>query len=714
MKELQKKIQKKFDDMCSKGILFRSAVSGRELWDLYLKSFPPDKDPVFRDPLSTSHNCNLCNNFIRRYGNVVALDENFAIITMFDVETDSEYGPSMKAMSDILKASSIEDVFYESFEELNSLNYEKCKKNAAVFRLGLGKNTKLYNKEEAEKYGVVKEGEVRDFHHFHVDIPSEYVLHGVSLPTRLGKHRDDRSVFLRTMVEVPMDTLNLVSDLIKQGSLLDGPTHLPKVTEFTKYKKIYDGLAVSQRENWTWVASHNLNIARFRNELIGTFCVDLAEGKELNEACKVFNIRVDPTNYMKATAPITKKQIEEAEKFVEENGYAESFKRRFATIDDINVNEILHTNVSAATGPSMKPVSVFEAVKGSAAVSTRHKKSEFDKVETVGIEKFMTDILPTCTSIELFLKASHENNLVSLTTADNPDSKGIFKWDNNFSWTFKGNLAGKSMIKQAVKTAGGNVDGVLRFSMIWNEEGTDRSDLDAWCNEPFGSHIGYSAGYRRDRGNIFSPCGGQLDLDNTDPGSNMGIENIYYPDTSKMKNGVYRFYVHQFSARSSKGFRAEIEMNGEIFSYEYKSPLVTSKKVPVAEVTFDKGAFTIKHLLPETSVSKTIYGLETEQFHKVNLVCLSPNHWGEKPVGNKHYMFMLHGCKADGAIRGFHNENLSHDLLTHRKVMEVMGSLTFIDPSDKQLSGLGFNATVRDEIIVKLGGTHKRVLKVQF
>jgi hypothetical protein len=27
----------------------------------------------------------------------------------------------------------------------------------------------------------------------------------------------------------------------------------------------------------------------------------------------------------------------------------------------------------------------------------------------------------------------------------------MFKWNNNFSWTFNGNLAGKSQIKQAVK-----------------------------------------------------------------------------------------------------------------------------------------------------------------------------------------------------------------------------------------------------------------------
>ena len=37
-----------------------------------------------------------------------------------------------------------------------------------------------------------------------------------------------------------------------------------------------------------------------------------------------------------------------------------------------------------------------------------------------------------------------------------------------------------------------------------------------------------------------------------------------------------------------------------------------------------------------------------------------------------------------------------------------------IEPTDKQLSGLGYNSTVKDEIILRLSGSHKRVVKVLF
>jgi hypothetical protein len=37
-----------------------------------------------------------------------------------------------------------------------------------------------------------------------------------------------------------------------------------------------------------------------------------------------------------------------------------------------------------------------------------------------------------------------------------------------------------------------------------------------------------------------------------------------------------------------------------------------------------------------------------------------------------------------------------------------------IQPTEKQLSVLWFNATVRDELILKLSGSFKRVIKVKF
>ena len=109
-----------------------------------------------------------------------------------------------------------------------------------------------------------------------------------------------------------------------------------------------------------------------------------------------------------------------------------------------------------------------------------------------------------------------------------------------------------------------------------------------------------------------------------------------------------------------------------------------------------------------------VFGLDTGKFHKVSLICLSPNFWDGQGVGNKHYFFCLRGAKSPEKIRSIHNEFLRDDLMRHRKVMEVLGQSLLVESTEGQLSGLGFNSTVRDELIVKLGGSFKRVIKIKF
>lgn len=714
MKEFNKKIQAKFAEMSKTGKLFRVALTGQEIWGLYLNSFSKENNPVFRAPDSTSKNCNHCNNFIRRYANIVALDENNNIVTMFDVDADSEYQDTVKVLSAAIKDSKIVDVFFETFNELNSLPYESCKKTNDVFQLGVAENPKRYNQEEAEKYKrgedfIVLPDEIKIFNHFHLFLDKAFVdASGDSVEKIMGNYREAKEVFQKGMEIIPLDTLNLVKDLINQGSLLDGATHLHKIEKLIPLKTEYDNLPASQRDNWCWVKSFKLPIAKFKNELMGELCSDLAEGVELNKACQSWNKRVDSVNYMKATAPITKKQIEEAKKFVEENGYAESFDRRFATIDDIDVSEIRHTNVGDG---KIKKASIFDNVKST--TSTRHKRSEFDGVEEVSIDKFMEDILPTCTSVEAFFTNNQQGNLVSLTTANNPDAKPLFKWNNPFSWTFNGNLAGKSEIKAAVKSRGGNVDGVMRVSLSFPAT-TD--DYDLHLVEPTRNEIYFS--------NLRSVhlSSGVLDLDaegrdgHQEPEKR--VENIVYTDKSKMPKGAYKVFVNNYTGRGlHTPCFLEIEVEGEVTILKMKINI--ANKIEAATINFDGSSFDVAvgntmEVIDSKSISKEIYGLETNQFHKVNLVCESPNHWGDNNVGNKHYFFMLEGCKSPVAIRSFHNENLLPELAQHRKVLEVLGATNMIAPADKQLSGLGFNATVRDEAILRLSGTHKRTIKVKF
>ena len=698
-KQFNQKIQEQFTAM-QRYQLFRLNITGQQIWDAYINGFTPEENPIFRDPESSTHNCNNDKNFVRRYGNIVAIDENYNIISFWDIDVaGTEYFNAVQNVQALVRTGKVQEVFFESFAELNILPYEKTNRTQERYQLGMEKTEKQYSIEEAAKFGRVDSVTVYKFDHFHTFLKKDFVIFSKdSVESVMGTYRDTRNVFARAMQEISLDTLVLVKDLILQGSLLNGDAHLFKLEAFIPLKQEYDSIAANKRDTWCWAKSYKLPIAKFRNELIGTLCVELAEGKELNDACKTWNMRVDPANYMKASAPITKRQIDEAQRFVVDNGYEESFSRRFARLSDINVDEIRHMNVGKE---AVKQAGLFAGVQPS--VSTRHKRSQFDGIEEVTIEKFMRDILPSCTSVEVFMENRFEGNMVALITA-NETSKPIFKWSNPFSWTYNGNLAGKSQIKENVKAVGGKVTGLLRCSLQWNDEDTLGSmDYDLHCKTPYTTVYFGSKHCTR--------SGGWLDVDMIRP-SKIGIENITWQ--RQMPDGRYEFSVKHYSGGANNGFKVEIEFDGNTFNYYFDKPTSLSSQTRVATVTVKNGEMSIVHHLPETSSSKTIWGVESGQFHKVNLVCLSPNHWGTNEIGNKHYFFMLDGCASDTPLRAFHNEYLNSDLLQHRKVMEVLADTTRIVPATEQLSGLGFSHGVTNDLILKLSGSHKRTIKVIF
>ncbi len=469
--QVNKKIQQQFKKLVATNKLFRVNISGKQLWNIYLESF--ETHPIWR--VNSIHNCDNDRHFFERYANIVAIIDN-KVVSLFDFEADGQYKKSIAALSAKIKTCQIDSIFIESYDKLNSIGdsivRRSLTRNQPTYILGNEKSLKQYTPFDALGKEV---GKVYTFHHFHVFLPKQFVdFSSKSSGAILGDLNTTRQLFEKGL-NIPLETLELVRDLIQQGSLLRGDMYLPKVLEFIKIKKQFQQIPIEQKSNWLWLNFQSIPYARFANELIGTTCIELAEGKEINEVCKTFNVRVDPTNYNIAKSPVTLAMIKIAEKTITDLGYSESFERRFATISDIDISEIKHTNINNTVE---KPVGLF----GQAGVKTqefsRHKRAEFDKVETVTIDRFMLDILPNTQSLEVFLENKFQPHLVSLFTAKDKTAKNLFKWNNPFSWTYNGNLSGKSMIKEEVKLKGGKVDGVLRFSMMWADGNGDNSDLD--------------------------------------------------------------------------------------------------------------------------------------------------------------------------------------------------------------------------------------------
>jgi len=721
------KIQKHFaESVESNVILFRSSVSGRELWSLYMKGF--GEDPVYRDPASSVHNCNNCRNFIERYGNIVSVDpDTYEIQCIWDVEDLlspeelQEYGESLRLMTKALKEAPIGGIFAETHDFLMSVPYEKIKRGQEVYRLGVEKNLKQYTQEEAKKFGVVEAGRVYEYCHYSLQILSGFIdKSGASEASLAAIARDAKESFGKLM-GISVDTFELVNDLIEQDSVMNAKTYQDNLKEVMKFRKAYDQVDPANRDKWLWIESHANHCVRLWGNAMGELLKDIEKGTPLEDACRAWNKIVDPANFMKAKSPITKRQIEEAKKFISENGYEDSFNRRMATLVDIKSEDIKYLG---STGRSIKAISILDSLTPTAPGTGANVDKS--KLKEIGIEEFMTSVLPGSKDLQILFEKSQEKNLMTLTTAADPDQKKIFKWPNNYSWTYNGGLSGKSMIKEVVKAAGGQVDAPFRCSLIWNESGDAmRTDLDIHCEElDQKDHVYYGNHHVRKNLSLveksLSKGGGVLDLDITDPSSqcNGGVaaENIFYPRLSRVLDGRYKFYAVNFNGGGNQGARAEIYLDGKLWTYEIKTPVTSHREFLLATLyikdhklqKIEQGPY----YTGEGSAGKTtIWGIDTQEFHKVSMVCLSPNYWSEPGVGNKHYFFFMEGAECPDKIRSFHNENLCPELLSHRKVMEVLGNTVFAESIHGQLSGLGFNATVRDEAVVKVDG---KLMKIKF
>lgn len=679
--EFKAKFQQHFNQIVATADhLFEVQVDKDELWNLYLNSFPEGTNPIYRE--RTEHDCSACKHFIRAIGAMVVIRDN-QIHTIWDFDTaDTIYQPVIDALDSFVKSKAVSGVYISTDK-----------------KIGIDKNRE-----------VLPNGEVVTWEHLYVELPNAHVYYGgyKSKGDIQNEYRTNTEVFKRSLEEITDEAVATVLELINSNTLYRGAEWKASLEKFAEYKRKYNALPDEAKNNFVWAESVNagVSVAKIRNHSIGMLLVNISEGEDLDTAVRKYEAIVAPANYKRPKAIFTKKMLEEARDKITELGFMDSLSRRLATLDDITVNNILFSNRDSAKRIHGAD-DVFDSMMGE--VKTTPKK--FSRVEEIAADKFVSEVLPTAQELEVYFENKHASNMVSLIAPAVEGSKPMFKWNNGFSWAYTGNMTDSTM-KERVKAAGGNVYGDLRFSIQWNDtEKYSPNDVDAHCYEPGRFHIYYANLYN-------SRTGGILDVDIRHPlEGKPAVENITWADRRKMRPGIYQFFVHQFANRGGKdGFRAEIEFDGQIYSFNYDKELRQDEKIFVADVILSvDGQFTIQERLSSSASSKEVWGIKTNNFVPVSVVMFSPNYWDEqKGIGNKHYFFMLNGCVNPESPNGFYNEYLKDELITHKRVFEALGGKMAVASVDDQLSGIGFSSTKRNELIVKVKGQTERIMKIKF
>lgn len=658
---LKTAVAKQFDHMQKSGKLFTvSTEDSNTIWDVYLEAFPAGSNPIYRE--RTDHDCSCCKSFIRAVGGVITLiDGKVESVWDIAIPDEPEYQQVADALAAKVKALPIQNVFLTD-QRVAGVNYN--------FEEITGASPKKWD-------------------HFFVNIPQAYQLAKDQIGPKLGESRATFDVIYRSLTEISNEALDTVLELIAQNSLYRGEESKAAVVAFRNLKKDFDG-----QDSFVW---NNLNPAfRIRNTAIGTLLVDLSEGKDLDYAVKSFEAKVAPTNYKRPTALITQRMVDEAKSKLEELGLTSAIRRRHAHIGDITINNVLFADRSTKL-----EADVFDALATAAT-----KKPNLAKVDEVPIETFLKDVLPSITGLEVMVENRHKGNFVSLIAPEDPTAGDLFKWPNNFSWAYAGDVT--DSIKERVKQAGGNVEGEFCCRLAW----FNHDDLDLHMEESR-HHI-----YFGNRSRL-SPEGGKLDVDmNAGCGTTREpVENIFYKTIRTMSAGVYTLYVNQYMRRETAdvGFEVEVDICGVTQTLSYPKLVSGGENIEVA--TFEKfadGRLVMTPKLEGTTRSTVKWGVTTGKFQKVRIIMNSPNYWDDKATGNKHYFFVLDGCVNDERARGFFNEFLKEELTPHRKVFETLGSKLLVPDSLDQLSGLGFSSTQRSSLLCRVSGSFTRTINITF
>lgn len=666
-----KPIEKQFKKMTNKNNknnLFLVKLDIDDFYQLYLNSFPHEVNDIFR--VRRTYDCNCCRNFLKRVGALVLVKNNKIVESVFDVETTGYFQDVTNVLSEYIKSQPIERVFCISETVAGGLpNSDRHNPNI------------LWN-------------------HFYVEIPREYVMSSDSIGSFLAENNTSIALFKRGLNELTLESGKIVLELINSNQIYRGKEYKHYVEFFIKSKLEYDKLTYREKDIYVSVVGSNKDnklLVRFKNTVIGTLLESLSNNVDIETAVSSFESKVDSTNYRRTTAIVSPTMIEKAKKDIINLGYEKSLYRKM-----MSDSELSSENILWKSEPNLS-IDIFDDIKLVQEQKIIRKKTSVEKGEEISIDDLIKKVLPKSKEISILFEDRLKNNLMTLVNSSDKNSKLMFKWDNDVSWSYNGDVTDR--IKERVKQAGGDVVGDLRVSLSWSNS----DDLDLHCyvkNQGNRQRHVYYSDKKAVQGMYLD-----LDMNGMDKHDSVHpVENIIVKDKTKLSPGIYKFEVKQFSKRNKEnyGFTLQVEYDNIIHSFSYDKIMNTDSSLQCLEIEWDGNEFSIKNINKAFGNSidtrtDEIWGININSFVNVNKILLSPNYWNDNKIGNKHFIFLVDGCYNNESVRSFYTEYLNDELYQHRKTMELLGGVDKLKAvsTNEQLSGMGFSETSQSKFIVR-------------
>lgn len=651
------------------------------LWDLFYNSFSSDEFKQF-------NNCNCCRHFIKTYGLMLFIDrehqqpESIWGVHSF-MEEDNPYKAGFEAMDALVRRSSPVRTF-----------------NFTQEFVPIKSNTK-----------ILPEGETRDFDHFYYHIGSidsvpqdrsEYLNNIPSYAKKIGMGMNEFISIKLSFDKISLQSIDSVLAMIEGNQLTRGDAYLRALESF---KVLHLRSAASRDVSlfiWQYLAEcyqGEVLPNKIRSTSLGSLLEDLTKGDKAVEDCiKSYEAKVNPTVYSRTVRTVSKGQVQTSKDYLTKNGYMPSFSRRLAIPSDLDVSDLLY--VDRGSTQAQDP---FESLENEKPVNP----NSFRGCQSITLDDFIS--MPK-NDLSILFEEDLVQNLFTLVAPSCSEDKPLTSWNNGFSFSYRGEVT--SSISARVKSAGGEISGVLRYSLSWEGD----CDLDLHCAEKHFDGNSCNINFQTKAPRLTS---GRLDVDanaSSDDLMASPVENICYSDDLKeIHPGRYEVKVNNYSRRSppNDGFYLEFFYNGKTTLYYHPKHVGYGETVPVLDFTLNENLDLKisreigKQELQEATVSSAkTWGLTKKTFCKVESMSYSPNHWGDNEVGTKHLFFYLTDARLSGDTRSIYTEFLPSELKPHRRVIEEIAGRTKIDCSkdpgcNDQVSGVGFLLTERKSLHVR-------------